>query len=259
MKGIFTGTGALLLRLIAVLRVLRRGRCDGQECLRLIDVALRDAAPTAAAGALVIGGIVGLQGLGYLTRYNATEVFGWAAALSAFRDVGPLLLAFALAARVGTKNSAQVATLAVRERLDALCALGLDPHAAVTAPRVVAVVVTALLLYPLAAVTILGVAFACARVLGNQSLAISLWSMLSYTHASVVVEGLLRLTLFGLVIGLCTTHAGLSLWQPALTSTDPPQRGSANAVGDAVYRGSVLSLVGVVTLNLVLSLVGGTG
>ena len=122
-----------------------------------------------------------------------------------------------------------------------------------------AVVVTALLLYPLAAVTILGVAFACARVLGNQSLAISLWSMLSYTHASVVVEGLLRLTLFGLVIGLCTTHAGLSLWQPALTSTDPPQRGSANAVGDAVYRGSVLSLVGVVTLNLVLSLVGGTG
>jgi phospholipid/cholesterol/gamma-HCH transport system permease protein len=206
-----------------------------------------------AFGSIVIGGIVGLQGLGYLTRYNATEVFGWAAALSAFRDVGPLLLAFAIAARVGTKNSAQVATLAVRERLDALCALGLDPHAAVTAPRVVAVVVTAVVLYPLAALSILAVGFGFARVLGDQSLAISLWSVHSYMNAVVVVEGLLRLALFGLIIGLCTTHAGLGLWQ----KTDG--KGSANAVGDAVYRGSVLSLVGVVTVNLVLSLLGGTG
>ena len=255
MTAIFTGTGALLLRLALVLRVLLRGRCDGKETLRLVDVALRDAAPTAAFGSFVIGGIVGLQGLGYLTRYNATEVFGWAAALSAFRDVGPLLLAFAIAARVGTKNSAQTATLAVRERLDALCALGLDPHAAVTAPRVTAVVVTAVLLYPLAAVSILAVGFLFAWLLGDQSLAISLWSVHSYMNGVVVVEGLLRLALFGLIIGLCTTHAGLSLWQ----QQDGKKTGSANAVGDAVYRGSVLSLVGVVTVNLVLSLVGGTG
>ena len=260
MSAIFTGTGALLLRLLVVLRVLLRGRCDADETLRLVDVGLRDAAPTVAFGSVVIGGIVGLQGLGYLTRYNATEVFGWAAALSAFRDVGPLLLAFAIAARVGTKNSAQVATLAVRERLDALCALGLDPHAAVTAPRVGAVVVVTVLLYPLAAISILAVGFGFARVLGDQNLAVSLWSVHSYLGSVVVVEGLLRLALFGLIIGLCTTHAGLSLWQaqPTITAATTP-RSSANAVGDAVYRGSVLSLVGVVTGNLARSLLGGTG
>ena len=126
-------------------------------------------------------------------------------------------------------------------------------HAAVTGPRVVAVVVVTVLLYPLAAVAILAVGFGFARVLGAQNLAVSLWSVHSYLGAVVVLEGLLRLALFGLIIGLCTTHAGLVLWQGGAKG------GSANAVGDAVYRGSVLSLVGVVTVNLALSLLGGTG
>lgn len=258
MTAVFTGTGALLLRLLLVLRVLLRGRCDARETLRLVDQALRDAAPTVVVGSFIIGGIVGLQGLGYLTRYNATEVFGWAAALSAFRDVGPLLLAFALAARVGTKNSAATATLAARERLDALAALGLDPHAVVTAPRVVAVVVAALVLYPFAALAILGTGFVFARVLGAQSLLISLWSVVEYVQATLVVEGLLRLSVFGLIIGLCTTHAGLSLWQRAPEDASQ-QQSTAQAVGGAVYRGSVMSLSGVVVVNLVMSLLGGTG
>ncbi len=265
MTAIFAGTGALLLRLLLVLRVLVRGRCDARETLRLVDTALRDAAPTTVVGSFIIGGIVGLQGLGYLSRYNATEVFGWAAALSAFRDVGPLLLAFALAARVGTKNSAATATLAARERLDALAALGLDPHAVVTAPRVVAVVVAAVVLYPFAATIILAVGFVFARLLGGQSLAISAWSVVNYVQAPLILEGLARLALFGLLIGLCTTHAGLSLWQRADdhgggdARSRGPGESTAQAVGGAVYRGSVLSLVGVVVVNLVMSLLGGTG
>lgn len=253
MSGVFAGSGALLLRALLVLRVLVRGRCDAKETLRLTDAALRDAGATVVVGSFIIGGIVGLQGLGYLTRYNATEVFGWAAALSAFRDVGPMLLAFALAARVGTRNSAQTATLAQRERLDALCALGIDPHAVVTAPRVVAIVLAALLLYPAAAAAILVTGFGFARVLGGQSLAISAWSVASYVTPTVIAEGLVRLVCFGGIIGLCSTHAGLSLWQA-------PNRGdSAGAIGGAVYFGSVLSLCGVVVVNLTLSLLGGTG
>jgi len=254
--GVFQGTGALLLRLLLVLRVLLRGRCDARETLRLVDNSLRDAAGTVVVGSVIIGGIVGLQGLTYLTRYNASEVFGWAAALSAFRDVGPLLLAFALAARTGTKNAAQTATLAAKERLDALAALGLDPHAVVTAPRVVAVVVAALVLYPFAAAAILGVAFVFARALGGQSVAISAWSFANYCTPTTIAEGLLRLVCFGAIVGLCTTHAGLLRWR---RGDDDDDEGSARAVGAAVYQGSVLSLCGVVVVNLTLSLLGGTG
>jgi phospholipid/cholesterol/gamma-HCH transport system permease protein len=247
----FDGVGALVVRAVRIAGAVVTGRCDARETLRLVDEAVRDAAATALVGSILIGGVVGLQGLSYLTRYFATEVFGWAAALSAFRDVGPLLLAFALAARVGTKNAAQTATLSARERVDALCALGLDPVAVVAAPRTVAVVIAALLLYPFAALVIVVVAFVFARVLGDQSLAISFWSVANYVRGTVLVEGLFRLALFAGIIGVSTTHAGLALWQ----------RGdaSAAAIGGAVYRGSVLSLTGVVVTNLAASWFGGTG
>lgn len=248
---VFDGAGALVLRALRVLKAVVTGHLDARETLRLVDVGLRDAAATALVGSVLIGGIVGLQGLGYLTRYFATEVFGWATAVSGFRDVGPLLLAFALAARVGTKNTAQVATLAARERIDALCALGLDPHVVVTTPRTVAVVLTAVVLYPLSSLVIIATAFVFAAVLGGQNIAISAWSVVEYVNATVLWEGLLRLGLFAALIGLCTTHAGLSLWQRGDSS--------AAAVGRAVYRGSVLSLTGVVVVNLAASWFGGTG
>jgi phospholipid/cholesterol/gamma-HCH transport system permease protein len=248
---VFDGSGALLLRAVRVTALVVTGRCDRRETLRLTHAALGDAALTAMLGAVLIGGIVGLQGLGYLTRYFATEVFGWAAAMSAFRDVGPLLLAFALAARVGTRNAAQVATLAARERIDALCALGLDPHVVVTAPRTVALIAAATVLYPLSALIILLVAFVFAAVLGGQSVVISAWSVATYVKPTVLWEGLARLAVFATIIGLCTTHAGLSLWQ----------RGdaSAAAIGGAVYRGSVLSLTGIVIVNLLASWFGSAG
>lgn len=248
---IFDDTGGLILRALDVARLIVTGRFDRRETLRLIDEGLRDVAATIAIGAVVIGGIVGLQGLSYLTRYAATDVFGWAAAMSAFRDVGPTLLAFALAARLGTRNAAETAVLAARERLDAICALGLDPARLVTAPRVLALVVISLALYPPAALVMLVVAFLCAAVLGGQSVVISAWSVVEYVEADILFEGLLRMACFGLTVGLATTHAGLSLWL-----TD---RRGASDVGAAVYGGSVVSACGIVTVNLVASLLGSAG
>jgi phospholipid/cholesterol/gamma-HCH transport system permease protein len=248
---VFAETGGLLLRALGVLRLVVTGAFDRRETLRLVDEGLRDVAPTVAVGSVVIGGIVGLQGLGYLTRYAATDVFGWAAAMSAFRDVGPTLLAFALAARLGTRNAAETAVLAARERLDAICALGLDPARLVTAPRVLALVVISLALYPPAALVMLVVAFLFAAVLGGQSVVISAWSVIEYVEADILLEGLVRMSLFGLTVGLATTHAGLSLWLS--------DRRGAGDVGAAVYGGSVVSACGIVTVNLIASLFGGAG
>jgi phospholipid/cholesterol/gamma-HCH transport system permease protein len=248
---VFADTGGLALRALAVGRDVVTGRFDRRETLRLVDVGLRDVAVTVAIGAIVIGGIVGLQGLGYLTRYAATDVFGWAAAMSAFRDVGPTLLAFALAARLGTRNAAETAVLAARERLDAICALGLDPARLVTTPRVLALLIVSLALYPPAALIMLIVAFLFAAVLGGQSVVISAWSVVEYVDVGILLEGLLRMSLFGVTIGLATTHAGLSLWLAE-------QRGAGD-VGAAVYGGSVVSACGIVVVNLVASLLGSAG
>ena len=248
---VFGGAGGLIGRGVDVITCVVRGRVDVRETIRLTDVGVREVLGTAVAGAIVIGGIVGLQGLSYLTRYNASEVFGWAAALSAFRDVGPVLLAFAIAARLGTQNSADTAASAARERIDALCALGLDPLRVVIAPRVCAVTLTALLLYPPCAALMLFVAFVFALALGGQPVAVSWWSVVTYIGAGVLWEGLGRMALFGVVIGTATTHAGLSLWLS--------DRRAARDIGAAVYDGSVTSVIAISVVNGALSLAGGTG
>lgn len=221
---------------------------DGAETLRQVDRMLGDALPLLALSCFVVGGICAMQGLGYIERYAASEVFGWAAAMSAFRDIGPLLLGCGLAARVGARNTAEVAVMAARERLDAVRALGLDPWSVLLLPRLMATVVVAALVYFPACALVMVVAFVLAQLIGGQAVTVSFWSLVEYFQPAALANGLLRMTLFGVVVGASSCLAGA-----AVESSDR----SARAVGRAVYAGSVGSLCGVMTTNAALSLLGG--
>lgn len=242
--------GALLLRVLSVVAALARGRVDARETLRQLDRLLRDALPLMTVTCLVVGGIVAMQGLGFIARYSGREVYGWAAGLSAYRDIGPLLLGSALAARTGARNTAEIAMMAARERLDAVRALGLDPERVLVTPRLVATTLVAVLLYLPACTFVFAVSCAVASLIGDQPVSVSVWSFFSYFDPISVVNGGLRMTIFGAVVGLASCHAGVAVEKT-------PDR-SAGAIGRAVYTGSVLSLAGVTLWNAVLSLAGGT-
>ncbi|MCC7072286.1 MAG: ABC transporter permease [Deltaproteobacteria bacterium] len=243
--------GALLLSARRALIAGSRLRVDLTETLRQTDRLFVDALPLFTVASVAVGGVVAMQGLNYVARYSASEVFGWAAAMSAYRDVGPLLLGCGLAARVGARTTAELAVMAARDRLDAVRALGIDPEPAVVWPRLVATVACSVLFWAPACTLVLAVAFVVASLVGDQRLATSVWSVASYVHASTLLQGLVRMVLFGVVVGLASCHAGVAV----ATSEDR----SAGAIGRAVYAGAVLSLAGVVMTNAVLSLLGGTG
>lgn len=216
-------------------------RVDVREWVRHLDRFAVRSLPLLLGGSVIVGGVVAMQGLGYVSRYNATEVFGWAAALSAFREVGPLLLGLTLAARVGAKNTAELASMVARERLDALFALGLDVERVVVAPRVLAIIASVGLLHPLASMTVLSSSFAVAWLVGGQRLSVSYHSMLEYVSRDVVLDGFLRLVLFGVLIALSSTYFGLRAGR------------DARSIGRAVFASSVASLTGVVVVNLYLT------
>jgi phospholipid/cholesterol/gamma-HCH transport system permease protein len=221
---------------------------DVRETLRQVDRMLGDALPLLGVSCVVVGGMFAMQGLGYIERYSASEVFGWAAAMSAFRDVGPMLLGCGLAARTGARNTTEVALMAAREQLDALRALGLDPWHVLLLPRLVATVVVAALVYFPASAAVMVVAFVTAELIGGQAVAVSFWSVIEYFEPAALANGLLRMTLFGVVVGASSCIAGARVEQSDR---------SAGAVGRAVYAGSVGSLCGVMSTNAALSLWGG--
>jgi len=217
---------------------------DGREVLRQLDRLCLRALPLLLAGSALIGGIVALQGLNYVARYNATEVFGWATALSAYQEVGPLLLGLALAARVGTKNAAELATMRARERLMALTALGLDVERCILRPRALAIFLCGGLFFPLCTAVIMFCGFIGAALLGEQNAAISLHSFMEYTPTTTILLGGLRMLVFSLFVGVLSTYFGNA------AGRDP------RSLGRAVYASSITGMTGIVTANLYLSFLG---
>jgi phospholipid/cholesterol/gamma-HCH transport system permease protein len=97
--------------------------------LRLLPMFLFMAA---VLGLLVIG-----QSVSWLTRVGAINYLGTIMAIVVVRELGPLLAAFLVLARVGTANVVELATSRATGEVEALEALGIDPIHYLVVPRVI--------------------------------------------------------------------------------------------------------------------------
>lgn len=85
-----------------------------------------------ALGLLVIG-----QSVSWLTRVGAINYLGSIMVLVVVRELGPLLTAFLVLARIGTANVIELGTARALGEVEALEALGIDPVHYLVVPRVV--------------------------------------------------------------------------------------------------------------------------
>jgi phospholipid/cholesterol/gamma-HCH transport system permease protein len=88
---------------------------------------------SAALGLVVIG-----QSVSWLTRLGAINYLGTIMVLVVVRELGPLLTAMLVLARVGTANVVELGTARATGEVEALEALGIDPVHYLVVPRVAA-------------------------------------------------------------------------------------------------------------------------
>jgi phospholipid/cholesterol/gamma-HCH transport system permease protein len=86
---------------------------------------------SAALGLLVIG-----QSVSWLTRVGAIKYLGTIMVIVVVRELGPLLAAFLVLARVGSANVIELGTARALGEVEALEALGIDPIHYLVLPRV---------------------------------------------------------------------------------------------------------------------------
>ena len=86
----------------------------------------------AALGFLIIG-----QAVSWLTRVGAINFLGGIMVVVVVRELGPLLTALLVLARVGTANVIELGTARATGEVEALEALGMDPVHYLVVPRVV--------------------------------------------------------------------------------------------------------------------------
>lgn len=154
------------------------------------------------------------------------------------RELGPLIAALLAASRAAASTSAELASMAVNEQVEALEMSAGDPHADLVAPRVLASVVAVPVLTVIGTVSAATAAVLTAYAYGADGLA---FVDARFVDAADLVCGGLKAVLCGLFIPAAAAWRGLSA------------RGGAPAVGVAVTRGVVDACLGCLVIDFTIS------
>jgi phospholipid/cholesterol/gamma-HCH transport system permease protein len=100
-----------------------------------------NAVPIVSLISFLIGAVLAYQGAEQLRRFGGEVFTVNLVAVSFLREIGILLTAIIVAGRSGSAFTAQIGSMKLREEIDAMRTLGLDPMEVLVLPRVLALLV----------------------------------------------------------------------------------------------------------------------
>ncbi|MGE5216896.1 MAG: MlaE family lipid ABC transporter permease subunit [Chloroflexota bacterium] len=115
-------------------------RIRWRDVLRVAEAAGVNALPIVALVSFLMGLIMAFQAAIPLRQFGAQLFIANLIGLSMLRELGPLMTAIILAGRSGSAFAAEIGTMKVREEIDALKTMGLDPVRFLIVTRVIAAV-----------------------------------------------------------------------------------------------------------------------
>jgi phospholipid/cholesterol/gamma-HCH transport system permease protein len=111
-----------------------------QSCLEhVVEYGVRSL-PIVGMISFLIGVIIALQASYTLSQWGANRYIADLVAVSALRELAPLMTAILIAGRCGSAITAEIGTMMVNEEIDALEVMGVHPVKYLVAPKFVAMV-----------------------------------------------------------------------------------------------------------------------
>jgi len=187
------------------------------------------------------GAVIALQ-LGSLVRQLGAQSFTGAASVTAVvREAGPIVTALIIAGAGGSAICADLGARKIREELDAMEVLGIDPVRRLVTPRVVASMLVAVLLNGL--VSVVGVAggYFFNVILQGGTPGAYLASFQALGQLPDLVVGEIKALVFGMVAALVASYKGMTA------------KGGPKGVGDAVNQSVVITFMLLFALNFVIT------
>jgi phospholipid/cholesterol/gamma-HCH transport system permease protein len=187
-------------------------------------------------------GAPGLQAAGPLQLFGALDRLGGFFVLTAIRWIGPVVTAVVVAGVGGTAITADLGARKIREEIDALQVLGVDPIKNLVVPRFLALMLVTALLDIFAIVFGLSAGVA-AELLYHQSLGGFFATLFSNASVTDLWGSVLMCAMFGAIIAIVCSYKGMTA------------SGGAAGVGRAVNQAVVIAMVGVFAFNYVFTAV----
>ena len=191
--------------------------------------------------AISVGAMFGLQFGELLRLYRAEALLGAASTVALAKEIAPVLGSFIVVGKVGSALAAEVANMRVRQEIDAMELMSVDPISYLIAPRVLATT----LMMPLLFIEFVVVGVGSAYVVG-----ISLFEVDSgmffekipwLTEPQDMFRGLFKATVFGGILGLVSCYKGYYVER------------HSRGVGRATTSAVVLSLVAIIIVDFFIS------
>ena len=196
-----------------------------------------NAIPIIGLMSFLIGAVVAFMGAKILRLFNAEIFTIELVGIAVLREFGVLLSAILIAGRSGSAFTAQIGSMKIREEIDAMRVLGLDPMEVLVLPRVIALIV---MLPPIAYI---------ADTLGLIGGLLVSWSVMDISPALFIARfqetidlnhfwaGLIKAPFFAYVIAVIGCFQGMQV------------EGSAESLGQRTTLSVVQSLFLVIVID----------
>jgi len=183
-------------------------------------------------------GAPGLQAANFLTLFGALDRLGGFFVLASIREFAPLVTAVVVAGVAGTAITADLGARKIREELDALQVLGVDPVKNLVVPRFLALMLITGLLDIFAIVFgIFGGVIA--EVMYDEPLGGFFATLFNNASVTDLWGSVLKCSCFGAIIAIVCSYKGMTA------------SGGAEGVGRAVNEAVVVTFMGVFAFNYV--------
>ena len=195
------------------------------------------AIPIIALVTFLIGAIIAQQGIFHFRKFGAESYVVDLVGILVLREIGVLIVAIMVAGRSGSAYTAELGSMKMREEIDALSTMGLDPVEVLILPRIVALVCALPILAFIGAMAALYGGGLVAWTYGGMSPATfiaRLHEAVSVTHFEV---GMIKAPFMALVIGIVASSEGLRV------------KGSAESLGKQTTISVVKSIFLVIVLD----------
>ncbi len=195
------------------------------------------AVPIVLLMSFIIGAIIAQQGA-FQLRYFGAEIYVVdLVGILVLREIGVLITAIMVAGRSGSAITAEIGSMKMREEVDALTVMGLNPVSVLVFPRLVALVIALPLLTIIANFAALAGAALVASIYSGISLDAFVSRLREAVDLSSVFSGLIKAPFMAMIIGIIAAIEGLKV------------QGSAESLGLCVTRSVVKAIFVVIVVD----------
>lgn len=222
----------------ALLGVLRRPRS-----LRLTSLTYQvyrvgwQAIPIMVLITFLIGAIIAQQGIFHFRKFGADSYVVDMVGILVLREIGVLIVAIMVAGRSGSAYTAELGSMKMREEIDALSTMGLDPVEVLILPRIIALVIALPILAFIGSMSALYGGLLTAWFYGGMQPSVFIARLHEAVSLNSFEVGMWKAPFMALVIGIVACSEGLRV------------KGSAESLGLQTTTSVVKSIFLVIVLD----------